>query len=309
MKKMVKRFFSGINPFSRKEEENRILYSMRIILSAYLIYIVGLLVGEALIIFGSMPFGYNATDRQLPQDILLICSFFGYAIVILAFVLFALKVNRISLKRIGLDSKVWKIFKGGLYGVITLLIILLVLLVFGFLRFDGINQNVNWPIFILFFFAFLAQSGMEEVVCRGYIFHRLSEKISVNISTVISILFFSVFHFSKLFGEGFIIGIIGVLNLILISVIFLVLTWYDKNIYSAIGFHWIWNFMLYNVIGLNLSGIEVTDSLFKFSVVNEFLTGADYGIESSIITTFVCGTILMVIILIEKGKVKNDGIQ
>lgn len=67
--------------------------------------------------------------------------------------------------------------------------------------------------------------------------------------------------------------------------------------------------MLYNVIGLNLSGIEVTDSLFKFSVVNEFLTGAGYGIESSIITTFVCGTILMVIILIEKGKVKNDGIQ
>ena len=309
MKKMVKRFFSGINPFSRKEEENRILYSMRIILSAYLIYIVGLLVGEALIIFGSMPFGYNATDRQLPQDILLICSFFGYAIVILAFALFAIKVNKISLRRIGLDSKVWKIFKGWLYGVITLLIILAILLVFGFLRFDGINQNVNWPIFILFFFAFLVQSGLEEVVCRGYIFHRLSEKISVNISTVISILFFSVFHFSKLFGEGFIIGIIGVLNLILISVLFLVLTWYDKNIYSAIGFHWIWNFMLYNVIGLNLSGIEVTDSLFKFSVVNEFLTGAGYGIESSIITTFVCGTILMVIILVEKGKVKNDGIQ
>lgn len=52
-----------------KKAKNRILYSIRILLSAYLICFLGLIIGEAVIILGSMPFGYNATDRQLPMDV------------------------------------------------------------------------------------------------------------------------------------------------------------------------------------------------------------------------------------------------
>ena len=69
----------------------------------------------------------------------------------------------------------------------------------------------------------------------------------------------------------------------------------EKNIYSAIGFHFIWNFALFNVIGLNLSGIEITNSIFKFNVENMFLTGGNYGIESSILTTIVLSIMFLVI--------------
>ena len=68
-------------------------------------------------------------------------------------------------------------------------------------------------------------------------------------------------HFSKMFEAGTLIGIIGVTNTILIGLIFTVLTIKDKNIYSAIGFHYIWNVLLYCVIGMNLSGNEVSNSI------------------------------------------------
>ena len=43
---------------------------------------------------------------------------------------------------------------------------------------------------------------MEELICRGFILHRLSDKLPLIIATIISILFFSIAHFSKMFEEG-----------------------------------------------------------------------------------------------------------
>ena len=74
----------------------------------------------------------------------------------------------------------------------------------------------------------------------------------------------------------------------------------NKNIYGATGFHFIWNFALFNIIGLNLSGIETSNSIFQMEVVNKFLTGYSYGIESSFITTI----ILIIILLLTKRNVR-----
>ena len=49
------------------------------------------------------------------------------------------------------------------------------------------------------------------------------------------------------------------------------------------------------IIGLNLSGLEITNSIFKFNAENIFLTGGNYGIESSVITTIVLSIMLLVI--------------
>lgn len=167
--------------------------------------------------------------------------------------------------------------------------------IFGAIRFNGINNKINILLFILYLFGFLIQSTMEELVCRGYILYRLKERIPIIFAILISILFFGVGHFSKLFDEGILIGIIGVLNLLLISIIWVTTTLKDNNIYSAIGFHFIWNFALFNIIGLNLSGIESVNSIFKFTTTNSFLTGSGYGIESSIITTIILSIVLIII--------------
>ena len=80
MKKIIKtitKTIKTLNPFSNKEVDNKILYSLKILLSSVLVYFVSLFIGEVFIIGGSYLFGYNATDKQLPYDIMLLCSFYG----------------------------------------------------------------------------------------------------------------------------------------------------------------------------------------------------------------------------------------
>ena len=301
MKRIIKAI-KLLNPFSNKEVDNKILYSLKILVSCGLVYFVSLIIGEVFIIGGSYIFGYNATDKQLPYDIMLLCSFYGYILTILLFILFSKKINKIKLDKIGIDKNLKTFFKGLLIGILSLLLIIILLVIFGAIEFNGINNSMNWGVFVLYLFGYLIQSAMEEVICRGYILHKLKEKIPLAFAIIISVLFFTVGHIAKLFDFGIVIGIIGIINLFLISMIWITTTLKDKNIYSAIGFHFIWNFALFNIIGLNLSGIEATNSIFKFNAVNSFLTGSSYGIESSIITTVI---LLLVLLIIKRSKIQK----
>lgn len=294
----------AINPFSNKDTDNKILYTAKILLTTQVIYFVTLIIAEGLIIGISYLFGYNATDKQMPQNITLIISFFGYIIPIMAFILYTKKINKSNASRIGLDNNFKPYIKGLLIGIVSLTLIILPLIICGTVKFNGLNKNINWLFIILFFFAYLIQSSLEEVICRGFIFHRLKEKLPMAFAITINVGFFLIGHWSQMFEAGTLIGIIGVTNAILIGLIFTLLTIKDKNIYSAIGFHHIWNFGLYCIIGLNLSGNKVTNSIFNMTAVNKFLTGSSYGIESSIICTLVY-VLVLTALLITKRKDTN----
>lgn len=299
MKKLTS-LFKSINPFSNKDTDNKILYIVKILLTTQLIYFITLIGTETLIIGISYLFGYNATDNQMPQNITSIVSFFGYLIPIMAFILYTKKITKSKSDRIGLDKNYKTFIKGTLIGLLTIVLSISPLILCGAIKFEGLNENINWLFIILFFFAYLTQSAMEEVICRGFIFHRLKEKIHIIIAIIINIGFFMVGHIDKMFDAGILIGIIGIVNAILIGLIFTVLTIKDKNIYSAIGFHWIWNFSLACIIGSNLSGNDVTNSIFSMTSTNEFLTGSSYGIESSIICTIVYGIVLLMLLMKKK---------
>ena len=298
---IVLSIIKDLNPFSNKKVDNKIIYILKILLSAGIVYLAGILFAEGIIIGISYLFGYNITNNPLPYDILLLCSYFGYLVPILLFMIFTKKINKLSLSKIGLDKNIKTIFKGILIGIISLSLIIIALLIIGAIKFNGINNNINWLFFILYFFGYLIQSFMEELICRGYLLHRLKDRIPVLVAIVISVLFFSIGHFDKLFDEGMLIGVIGIINLILISLIFIVITLKNKNIYGATGFHFIWNFTLFNITGLNLSGLETSNSIFQMEVVNKFLTGYSYGIESSIICTIVY-VIILIFLLIKKKR-------
>ena len=289
-----------LNPFSNKKVDSKIIYILKILLSTFVVYFASLIVAEGIIIGGSYLFGYNATDKQMPYDIMLLCTFYGYLITIFLFMLFTKKVNKLSLNKIGLDKNIKTFFKGILIGIVSLSLIIIPLLMWGAIKFNGINNNIDWLFFVLYLFGYLIQSFMEELMCRGYLLHRLKERIPLVLAITICILFFSIGHFDKMFADGILTGIIGIINLLLISLIFVVITLKNKNIYGATGFHFIWNFAFFNIIGLNLSGLEITNSIFRMEAVNKFLTGYSYGIESSFITTI----ILIIVLLFAKRNIK-----
>ena len=304
MKKLLD-IIKSINPFSNNNIDNKILHTIKILLTAGILYFISLLIGEAIIIGGSYLFGYNVTDNQLPYDIMLICSFYGYITTILTFIIFVKKRNKDKLSKIGLDNNFKTFFMGILIGIISLSLIIITLMLCGAIKFVGINNNINWLFFVLYFGGYLIQSFMEELISRGFILYRLKEKLPIIVVIIISVLLFSTGHFDKMFNEGVLIGIIGIINLIIISLLFCVVTLRNKNIYGATGFHFIWNFALFNIIGLNLSGLETTNSIFKMEAVNKFLTGYSYGIESSIVCTIIISLVLVGLLLISKHSKNN----
>lgn len=73
--------------------------------------------------------------------------------------------------------------------------------------------------------------------------------------------------------------------------------------------HSVWNFILYAIMGLSLSGSEsVSKGVVIFSVKDaSILNGAEYGIEASVITTVVLGMLLFVVAKGWKGGIGKDG--
>ena len=114
-----------LNPFSNKKVDNKIIYTLKILLSAFIVYFASLIIAEGIIIGVSYLFGYNATDKQMPYDIMLLCTFYGYLITILLFMLFTKKINKIELNKIGLDKNIKTFLKGILIGIVSLSLIII----------------------------------------------------------------------------------------------------------------------------------------------------------------------------------------
>lgn len=109
-------------------------------------------------------------------------------------------------------------------------------------------------------------------------------------------------HLSSLFDGSTIYGLIGILNLLMISTVFSLLTIRFESIWASCGLHLSWNAVLYAVLGLNLSGNDETISaIFNMrSVGDNIWNGGAYGIEASIITTAVLALAAFAIFLIER---------
>ena len=137
--------------------------------------------------------------------------------------------------------------------------------------------------------GFIIQGANEEILCRGMVLHTLKEKTSVWIAVAVSTALFIMPHLSSLFDGGFVYGVIGIANLVLISIIFSLLTLRFKSIWAACGLHSFWNAILFCILGLNFSGIgETVTAVFHVqSVGKNILNGGEYGIEASLITTVV----------------------
>ena len=75
------------------------------------------------------------------------------------------------------------------------------------------------------------------------------------------------------------------------------------SIWAACGFHSLWNYLLFNIYGLNLSGIDSpVPVLLNFQARGEtVLNGGQIGLEASVITTAVL-SILLILLVIRRKK-------
>ena len=135
---------------------------------------------------------------------------------------------------------------------------------------------------IILIILVLIQGFLEEIVFRGYLMTRLAAKKGKWVAIILSSLFYLVFRMSNQTTSK-----LDLINIFLISIVMSLLYWYFDNILVIAIFHAFWNCISGVILGFNISGIRVSDSLFAVKAMSDkqILIGGSYGIEGSIIST------------------------
>lgn len=306
----MKEFLKNILPFNNRTEIPKALFVVKKILAFWLCYIAGLFLAEGVVILLHFALGKNMLVGDVfdAQTITLI-TYYGYIIMSGVALLYWKLIEKKPLSEMGLTKRFGNYFIGIVVGVFLLAVSVFAIVLTGNIEFHGFFENADILMIILLIGGFIIQGATEEILCRGIVLHTLKEKTPTWIAIAVSTVLFIIPHWSSLFEGGTIYGVIGVANLVLISIIFSLLTIRFKSIWAACGLHSFWNAILYCILGLNLSGKDETvTAVFNMQSVGENIwNGGAYGIEASIVTTVVLAIAAALIWYMNRKKNNNIG--
>lgn len=286
----MKQLLKNISPFNNRTEMPTALFVVKKVLAFWLCYIAGLFIAEGVVILLHFALGKNMLVGDVfdAQTITLII-YYGYIVMAGVALAYWKFIEKKPLSEMGLTKHFGNYFIGAITGVLLLAVSVVAIILTGNIEYHGVFENADILVIVLLVGGFVVQGATEEILCRGIVLHALKEKTSLWIAIAVSTIMFVLPHWSSLFAGETIYGVIGVANLVLISIIFSLLTICFKSIWAACGLHSFWNAILYSILGLNLSGNDETvTAIFKMQSVGENIwNGGVYGIEASIITTVV----------------------
>lgn len=133
-------------------------------------------------------------------------------------------------------------------------------------------------------FYLLAFSFSEELIFRGIPFQSLIGKWDIITVGLMSNILFTFVHITNPS-----IGVISIINIFMAGILFTLIFIKTKSLIACTLSHFLWNFYQVFLLGLPLSGFNFKIGLFEFEQINlpETITGGDFGIEGSILTTFI----------------------
>lgn len=280
----------NISPFNNRTQMPTAVFVIKKIFAFWLRYITGAFIAEGAIILLHFAFGKNMLVGDVFDSLTMtLITYYGYAVMFGTALLYWKFIEKKPLSEMGLTKNFGNYFIGAVIGVLLLAISVAVIVLTGSIEYYGAFENVDILVIILLIGGFVVQGATEEILCRGVVFYALKGKTSLSLAMDISTLMFIIPHLSSLFDGKVIYCVFGIINLLLISTVFSLLTIRFKSIWAACGLHSFWNATLYCILGLNLSGNnETVTAIFNMQSVDENIwNGGIYGIEASIITTAV----------------------
>ncbi len=261
----------------------------------FLIVYVLLLIGAG-IILTLLAFVTNGKNTVPDFYSGILLNFFVSVVLVLVFTKF---VNRSSFATLGLQ---WKTaarerWIGLLTGIFLSCFIATIL---------GMLQLVQWftddvdaaGLSIALGLMLLVAIG-EELVFRGYLLGNMMQSTSKEAALVFSALVFAVLHslnpnfnltaFINIFLAGLLLGI----NYI-----------FTRNLWFGILLHFSWNFFQGSVLGFPVSGLQLSSLLQQNSSGSILLTGGEFGLEASWLTTFAFVTAIFILYTLFTKKYK-----
>lgn len=294
-----------INPLNNSTEVPTGVYIVKKLLAFFMIYVVSAVVGEVIIIAGLSFAGYDPLNGVMPTGKFgMLLPYYGNAIFILVTILYCKLIEKQAVKALGFEKKrILQYFIGALIAVVLLTAVIAVCCVTGSITYNGFNSEVDVLYIVVLLLGLVIQGATEEIMCRGFLMQSLQKKTSVSVAIFVSSTAFALPHLLTLLEADTLYAIVGIVNLYLVSIIFSLLMLCGSNIWISCGLHTVWNFLLYGVFGLTLSGSESTsDAVFKFeSTSSSIINGGVYGVEASVVTTVIL-LVAVIIILVRFSK-------
>lgn len=203
-------------------------------------------------------------------------------------------VSELALPGMGRELGIGLLVGAGLYGACEL-----ILMALGIYRIDGLN-----PLdFMVPAIAMALSSGIfEELLFRGVLFRSVETWFGSWAAMVVSSLVFGLTHLmnpqATLEGALFIAVEAG----ILLAAAFML----TRRLWLSIGFHIAWNYTQSAIFSGIVSGNDAAQGLVRSTVKGpDFLTGGNFGVESSVIALTLCTTtgIVMLVMAAKRGKI------
>ena len=310
--KKIKEIATILSPFNNLDEMPAGVYVIKKLLAFFVIFMGAALVGEGIVIAGLNICGYDFLHGEMPKPIVMdMITYYGYVIHISFVILYCKFVEKRSIVSSRNGKKVFDYLLGAGIATVLLAVIMVFTCALGDASYEGIGKSFNVLSTVALLGGFIIQGAAEEFLCRGFLLTTLQKKLSLPVAVFISSTVFAYPHFSTLFEAEGKTAVIGVVNLYFVSIIFSLLMVCRKNIWIACGLHSIWNFILYAVLGLNLSGKEgqKTGIICFYMNKSDIINGGQYGIEAGVVTTAVLTIVVIAICMwMRKIRMNENGV-
>jgi membrane protease YdiL (CAAX protease family) len=203
-------------------------------------------------------------------------------------------VSELALPGMGREFGIGLLIGAGLYAACEL-----ILMALGIYRVEGLNPlSFMIPAIAMA----ISSSVYEELLFRGVLFGAVEKWFGSWAALVVSSLVFGLTHLMNANGtlEGALF--IAVEAGILLAAAYML----TRRLWLSIGFHMAWNYTQSAIFSGIVSGNEAQQGLIR-STTNgpDWLTGGNFGVESSVIALFLCTTtgIVMLVMAAKRGKI------
>lgn len=242
----------------------------RIVVLGFLLVYLMALNGDNALSYGSEPF--KLLMHVISVAIAGIAVYVGYAHFIEQ-----RSVSELALPGMGRELGIGLLVGFGLYTVCVL-----ILMVMGIYRIEGINPAS----FLLPALAMAVTSGVfEELLFRGVLFISLERMFGSWAALIVSSLVFGLTHLMNPQGslEGALF--IAVEAGILLAGAYML----TGRLWMSMGFHFAWNYTQEGIYSGIVSGNAAAEGLLKSSIQGpDLLTGGSFGLESSVLALALC---------------------